>query len=587
MGVQTQGGNSHRLIAVPVLVGRFWVPGLVDTGAERNLISRETRELQILCKQIESSKLVNRKIAFGMAVNEMDIDEEISLSMRLGLSMPTETVIFDVVDGLDCPLLLGMGAIRQFELTMCFLRDTMEIRTGGGGLVTLMAVTEIPVSVNFSVTVDPHATTLVSSDAFAHKKGECYMTTAVLVEGLSVAVTGRGSNTSMELSLTNTTDRPIEVRDSELLAILRPRYVVTLKDAICRVALVNDALGEFAAHYLLEEQMTPVRNPFVFTCTAWKDALPSSNGGDDEFAAKLDSLKGGWCVGQSEAVREKLVSLVWKYREVFESKLKQPGLVSDGARAVEHAITLNPGARPIKCRMRRYSPAEYDALDAHIEEMLAARVIRPSDSEWAFHPVFVTKADGTLRFCVNYKPLNAITRKDSYPIPRMEDAIDTLKGAPVRSVMDLTSGYWQIRMAQDSAQYTAFITPRGLFEFVVMPFGLTNAPATFQRFMDSVFQEFSRKFVTVYFDDVIVYSGTPEEHLQHLERVFGVLKRFNLRVKLEKCKFMAEEIKFLGYLFRGDVVMPNPDRVAAITEMPPPLTIPSLRIFFGYVWDVP
>ena len=157
--------------------------------------------------------------------------------------------------------------------------------------------------------------------------------------------------------------------------------------------------------------------------------------------------------------------------------------------------------------------------------MLVTGVVRPSSSPWASPVVIVTKKDGKPRFCIDYRRLNKVTRRDAYPLPRIDDILDNLRGSRYRSSIDLTSGYWQIPVAEVDIEKTAFVVNgRGLFEFLVMPFGLTNAPATFQRDMDKVFAAYLNRFVMVYLDDIIIYSKTFEEHVEHLRTVFQVLR---------------------------------------------------------------
>ena len=155
--------------------------------------------------------------------------------------------------------------------------------------------------------------------------------------------------------------------------------------------------------------------------------------------------------------------------------------------------------------------------------MLKEDLIQPSNSPWASPVVLVQKKNGNLRFYVDYRKLNAITRKDSYPLPRINDLLDSIQGSQYFSSLDLASGYWQVRMEPNDQYKTAFITRHGTFEFKVMPFGLTNAPATFQRLMDYVLREYLWKFVVVYLDDINIFSNTFDEYLEYLRKIFNKL----------------------------------------------------------------
>ena len=153
--------------------------------------------------------------------------------------------------------------------------------------------------------------------------------------------------------------------------------------------------------------------------------------------------------------------------------------------------------------------------------MLDGGAIQPSKSPWCNAIVLVRKKDGTLRFCINFRKLNARTKKDSYPFPRMQETMESMVGARFFSSMDLKSGFWQVRMSEKSRQYTAFtVGSLGVYKFLRMPYGLCNAPATFQRLMQNCLGELNLTYALVYLDDVIVYSNTEEDHLRRLQAVF-------------------------------------------------------------------
>ena len=174
--------------------------------------------------------------------------------------------------------------------------------------------------------------------------------------------------------------------------------------------------------------------------------------------------------------------------------------------------------------------------------MLAQGISQPSASPWASPVVLVPKKDGQLHFCIDYRRLNAVTKKDQYPLPRIDDILDMLDKMRYFSTLDLASGYWQIEMSDGARQKSAFATYRGLHEFVRMPFGLCNAPATFQRLMEVVLAGMVWQCCFVYIDDVLVSSSTLEEHLGHLGDVFERLRKVNLRLKPKKCMFLQPEV---------------------------------------------
>jgi hypothetical protein len=235
------------------------------------------------------------------------------------------------------------------------------------------------------------------------------------------------------------------------------------------------------------------------------------------------------------------IPVVCEFQDVFTEV--SPGLPP--VREVEFCIKLCVGTEPISMGPYRMAPVELRELKKQLEELLKKKLIRPSTSPWGAPVLFVKKKDGSLRLCVDYRRLNRVTVKNKYPLPRIDDLFDQLKGARYFSKIDLRSGYHQMRVREEDIPKTAFSTRYGHFEFVVMPFGLTNAPATFMDLMNRIFKKYLDQFVVVFVDDILVYSKTREEHEEHLQIDLQILRENQLFSKLEKCEFWLEVVKFL------------------------------------------
>ena len=273
--------------------------------------------------------------------------------------------------------------------------------------------------------------------------------------------------------------------------------------------------------------------------------------------------------------RDQLVTLLSQYPEVL-----RPGAIGCTT-AGQCAIPLKQDVMPIASRPYQYSLKEKEIVEREVQDMLAKGVIEPSSAEWSAPVVLIKKKDGSIRFCVDYRKLNASTLTDNFPLPRLEETLDALSGSTVFSTMDLKSGYWQVPVKESDRDKTSFVTHQGLYRWKRAPFGLKNMPAIFQRLMTQVLAGLTWSQVLVYIDDLIVFGKTWDEHLQRLQTVLDRLKIAGLTVNLSKCSFGMQEVHHLGHVVSNRGIAPDPRKIQAVIGMEPPKTVKQMQQFLG------
>ncbi|KAK8647250.1 hypothetical protein V6N13_120998 [Hibiscus sabdariffa] len=292
--------------------------------------------------------------------------------------------------------------------------------------------------------------------------------------------------------------------------------------------------------------------------------------GYEVFLATILNTKGS--LSQIEEIQT-----VREFPDVFPEEL--PGLPPD--RDVEFEIETYPGSAPVSMAPYRMAPKELKELKVQLQELLDRGFIRSSSSPWGAPVLFVKKKDGSLRLCIDYQKLNKLTVKNKYPLPRIDDLFDQFRGATVFSKIDLRSGYYQLMVKDSDVAKTAIRTRYGHYEFLVMPFGLTNALAAFMDMMSLVFRPYLDQFVVVFIDDILIYSRSEAEHVEHLRIVLQALRDHRLYAKLSKCEFWLKKVTFLGHVVSAEGIQVDPSKIEAIVSWKQPKNVSEIRSFLG------
>lgn len=279
---------------------------------------------------------------------------------------------------------------------------------------------------------------------------------------------------------------------------------------------------------------------------------------------------------QDSSIPPEIQALLVEFAAVFEKPVGLPP-----SRSCDHAIPLVPGAAPFNIRSYRYPPKLKTEIERQVQEMLTNGIIQHSKSPFSSPVLMVKKKDMSWRFCVDFRHLNALTVKSQFPIPLMEEILNELSHASWFSSLDLCSGFHQILLQPGESYKTAFSTHEGHFEFRVLAFGLSGAPATFQGAMNTTLKPLLRKCVMVFFDDILVYSQSFEQHVTDLRSVLQLLANDQWKVKLTKCSFAQRQLSYLGHVISAQGVATDPSKISAIVEWPSPANAKELRSFLG------
>ena len=504
-----------------VRVGNQRYRALIDSGASASVISKRT--FQQVKSPLAPSKLTLKTVS-GQGLRVLG---ETCLHVTLGTHKLRHT--FQIIENVDNPLILGLDFLTKHQLQLNFSsKRSIKIQNEEIPLEQESYINSF-VRLNETRKIDPQSSTIVMARCkkYSHecspvalisqvKSGFIAREPGLMITNAVVKVSG---HKTFPINVVNNTNKTFTLRKGNVVAT-----------AVCADECTINAL----THEVNDRSLPNTSNICPLTL---EDLLEQNN----DLFAKTDS------------------------------DLSQT-----------HLITMKidtQGCAPISLKPYRVPFNKRKVINDQIDNMLEAKVIRPSRSPWSFPVVIVSKKDGGDRCCIDFRRLNAQTKRNSYPLGNIDDILSALGRSKVYSSLDLKSGYWQIPLDPADKEKTAFTTFRGLYEWNVMPFGLCNAPSIFSELMAKVVGDLG--FTIAYLDDLIIFSENKEDHLKHLSIVFDRLRQANLRMKRSKCDFFKEELRYLGHVINKEGIMTDPSKIEAITDMPAPRSVREVRSFVG------
>lgn len=534
-------GNAQYVLGS---VESYSVPMLVDTGSSISFVSttfyeRVMNQLPALSKTSSCIQSVNG--------NLLNIRGSLTLAIRLGnVSCQNKFIVADIVPN----VLLGVDFLQQHQCSIDFANQTVKIQDVQLPLITRDAISasdgkvcntvNVSASVRLSASVDiPGFSQVIVQgrvDGSFPDRLVCIEPCQQFLEKFNVgsARVLTGSNEAVSIRLQNWSSDPVTIRKDTIVGILED----------CTVEPTSESEPE-SCNAVSED---PVSDPVeLFDLSHLDD-------------------------NQTTQVR----ALLSEFRDVISTGSMDLGSTS----VLKHDI-VTESPHPIRQAPRRLPVHQSDEVRDHVNQLLQEGLIAPSSSPWAAPIVVVRKTDGSLRLCVDYRKLNSNTVKDAFPIPRIEDAIDSMSKAKYFTTLDLASGYWQVELSNAAKAKSAFVTPFGLYQWNVMPFGLCNAPSTFQRLMNTVLGDLIPDVCTAYVDDTNTFSATLEEHLVNLRKVLQRFREAGLKIKPKKCQILKKSVTYLGHTFSADGVSPNPSKYDVITKWPIPQSAKDIKRFVG------
>ena len=539
-------------------IGDSPIDFLVDPGAVVSAISLQSYEKLMAANAILTPmKVIHMELE---AANKSDMSVHGMCNLELsvhGLIINMDALVVD----LNCHAILGMDILGDAS-KLPFILDLVGGTLSGGGYETIQlhrfqAATECFAETTDSVCIPPHSEVMLWAKLKTNngRRGP----TAGVVLALQTFVQEFGLLVGRSLVRADAEDWKIPI-------LIYNSDPCTMKPADCTCNPVIVPAHTRIARMEEIQAIQHIGSRETETHTE-EGALPPHLIDVLDAATELTTNQ-----------RARAATLLAKHVKTFPA----PGTPITGrTEAVMHDIDTG-STRPIRCNPRKLSPKKIRIQQELVDKMLEEGQIEHSVSAWSAPTVLVTKKDGTTRFCVDYRRLNNSTKKDAFPLPRIDDSLNSLSGQSWFSTLDLASGYWQVKLSEDAKPKIAFATHSGLFQFAVMPFGLCNTPATFEHLMSQVMRGLHWKRCLVYIDDILVFGHDFESALQILELVLIRVAEYGLQLKSTKCNLFRSSVPFLGHIVGRAGLECDPNKVSAVANWIPPSTIKGVREFLGF-----